>query len=173
MAKKNNPRITEENISEVVNSPAPVEEEKAAEERSTEEVKADKAVKDVKEDVKEDVKKEENKKKNKGKNKKEQVVKVKANKKGIEMVGKRIEDKTRAALEQEEKVGFIVPRLPHEPEGITHEVLINGVRYDIPKGKFVRIPKSIAKLLADHYNIKEEIGKEWDLEKNPDKMRRT
>jgi hypothetical protein len=78
---------------------------------------------------------------------------------------------TKAILDKEPKINFLVPLFPGEKEGAYENVTVNGYRYTIKKGVMVEIPKTVANILADHYRIsmsagaENEIGRKEDVEK--------
>lgn len=71
-------------------------------------------------------------------------------------------------LDQEPKIMFIIPRAIGEPEGATHEVMINGHVMRIKKGVAVELPASVAHLLANHYNIVLNAGSDISLARDQD-----
>lgn len=77
------------------------------------------------------------------------MTETKSNIKGLS--GKAL--KMREILLAEEKVGFVIPLDPFEKPGSMESIIMNGYQLLIEKGKFVRIPISVAKLLADSHNV--------------------
>lgn len=76
---------------------------------------------------------------------------------------------TKAALEAEEKVHFMVPLSEGEKPGATHDCFINGYKYTVKKGTMTIVPRSIADLLANHYKVTSEAGADYRLDLHPDK----
>lgn len=67
---------------------------------------------------------------------------------------------TKEILEQEEKVNFYIPLEPGEKAGAVESVTINGYRTEVKKGVMQMLPKSIVAMLAEHYRVSNEAGKE-------------
>ncbi len=70
-------------------------------------------------------------------------------------------ERTKAALEKQPKVTFMIPLAPGEKPGAYETVSINGYRLTIKKGAMVEIPKQVAEMLADHYAVELNAGKEY------------
>lgn len=77
---------------------------------------------------------------------------------GIEY--KKMSDQMKKHLQSQPKVQFMIPLAPNEKEGAWESVQINGYRMVIKKGTMVTIPQQVAQILADHYQIQMEAGKE-------------
>lgn len=60
----------------------------------------------------------------------------------------------KAKLAKEKKVNFLIPLEKGENPGAYEEVMINGHRITIKKGVLVKLPRPIAKILAEKYRIK-------------------
>lgn len=70
-------------------------------------------------------------------------------------------------LEKEDKVQIIIPLGPGEEAGkATTEVGINGYVRIYPKGVFIDVPKSVAVLITQSYNLTSQVGKEFEINKN-------
>lgn len=67
---------------------------------------------------------------------------------------------TKKVLDAEPKVSFIIPLMPGEKEGAYEIVNINGYQVTIKKGVMVDIPRSVAMVLANHYQITMSAGQE-------------
>jgi diphthamide synthase subunit DPH2 len=70
---------------------------------------------------------------------------------------KRYEERKREMqdiLNKEEKEKVFIPLGEEEPEGAIHPVTINGCRYEVPKGKQVSVPKSVADMIAYRFTPK-------------------
>lgn len=67
------------------------------------------------------------------------------------------EDEMYKQLKQEETVPVFVPLLDGEPQGSAQEVLINGVQFNVTKGKMVYCPKSIAEILNSAIVVEKNI----------------
>jgi hypothetical protein len=72
----------------------------------------------------------------------------------------------KAYLNKQEKVSFHIPLEDNEEEGAFEVVQINGYTLQIKKGEMVRIPLSVAKILANSYNVQMNAGKEMLLNRN-------
>jgi hypothetical protein len=66
----------------------------------------------------------------------------------------------KAALDKQEKVSFHIPLEDNEEEGAFEVVQINGYIIQIKKGEMVKIPLSVAKILANSYNVQMNAGRE-------------
>lgn len=77
---------------------------------------------------------------------------------------------TKQKLDSEAKVRFFVPLFEGEKVGSVHDCFINGYKYSVKKGVMTDIPETIATLLADHYKITEEAGKDYRVDENDKKQ---
>lgn len=77
--------------------------------------------------------------------------------------------RTKAVLEREEKVHFMVPLAEGEKPGATHDVFINGFKTTVKKGVMTMVPRSVADLLANHYKVTAEAGADFRLDLNDEK----
>ena len=68
--------------------------------------------------------------------------------------------KTKEILSKQPRVDFIIPLMPGEKVGACETVQINGYKLTIKKGCVVSIPKQVAFILAEHYKISTEAGKD-------------
>lgn len=75
-------------------------------------------------------------------------------------------DRFKKEIAQEEKITFYVPLDPGEEVGAQQVVSLNGVSFTIKKGAMVEIPKSIAAVLAEKYQIEMLAGKEMRLDRS-------
>lgn len=75
-------------------------------------------------------------------------------------------ERTKAALEKQPKVTFMIPLAPGEKPGAYESVTINGYRLTIKKGAMVEIPKQVAEMLADHYAVELNAGKEYRTDRD-------
>lgn len=60
---------------------------------------------------------------------------------------------TMQTLLAEEKLSVFVPLAPNDTQE-THDFYINGLRFTVPKGKIVRVPKSLAELVLNSVGSK-------------------
>lgn len=72
--------------------------------------------------------------------------------KGFVPTGDKVKD-TKALLDAEDKVSFMVPLMPEEKPGMEEIVQVNGHKYTIKKGHMVEVPKTVAMMLARKYRI--------------------
>jgi len=77
---------------------------------------------------------------------------------------------TKAILDAEEQVHFMVPLFEGEKPGAVHDCFINGYKYSVKKGVMIMVPRSIAELLANHYKINAEVGADFRLDLNESKQ---
>jgi hypothetical protein len=77
---------------------------------------------------------------------------------------------TQAILEKEDKVMFMIPLAQGEKAGAVHDCFINGHKISVRKGAMVSIPESVAKLLADAYEIQMEAGSEFAIDSSNEKL---
>lgn len=71
--------------------------------------------------------------------------------------GDRIKD-TKAILDAEPKVSFMCPLAPGEKMGAEEIVQINGWKLTIKKNHLVQVPKSVADMLANKYQVEVEVA---------------
>lgn len=74
--------------------------------------------------------------------------------------------RTQLALAKAPKIMFLVPLSPFEKEGAYDEVYINGYRTTVKKGVMVEIPRPVAELLAQKYNIEMTAGQEHRIDRD-------
>ncbi len=74
--------------------------------------------------------------------------------------------RTKAALEKQPKVTFMIPLAPGEKPGAYESVSINGYRLTIKKGAMVELPKQVAEMLADHYAVELNAGREYRTDRD-------
>ena len=67
-------------------------------------------------------------------------------------------EKTRLSLESKPKVNFMIPLMPREPAGSFETVCINGHMMKLPKGKMLQVPKPVADILANKYEVEMNAG---------------
>jgi|GEM_PF-6410565 len=67
----------------------------------------------------------------------------------LEMVIQQEQKVLRAKMKSEAQVPVIIPADPMNPGITAVPVFVNGVRFDIPVGKMVKVPQSVAGILAD------------------------
>jgi len=77
--------------------------------------------------------------------------------------------KTKAAIEVDEKVMFMIPLADGEKAGMVHECWVNGYKYTVKKGIMQKIPITIANMLAETYRISSEAGNANRLDLHPEK----
>lgn len=77
---------------------------------------------------------------------------------------------TKAILDAEPKVQFMIPLFEGEKPGSVHQCFINGYEVRVKKGIMTLVPQSIAELLADHYKITSEAGADFRLDLHPNKQ---
>lgn len=77
---------------------------------------------------------------------------------------------TETILDKENKVMFMIPLAQGEKAGAVHDCFINGHKISVRKGAMVSIPESVAKLLADAYQIQMEAGSEFAIDSSDDKL---
>ncbi len=73
---------------------------------------------------------------------------------------------TKEILEREEKVNFYIPLESGEKAGAVETVTINGYRTVVKKGVMQMLPKSVVAMLAEHYKISAEAGKEMRADRD-------
>lgn len=80
---------------------------------------------------------------------------------------------TKEKLSKEEKVSLFVQLDPGERKGAYRSVTINGYRVEVAKGKMHKLPKSVASLIMDAYQIEADTlnGAESNLQ-NADESKR-
>lgn len=76
---------------------------------------------------------------------------------------------TKAALEAEEKVQFLVPLALGEKPGTSEVVAINGYWFTIRKNSMVMIPVTIARILEAKYNIEATLGEQHRVDATPER----
>ncbi len=83
--------------------------------------------------------------------------------------------KFKGILDKQPKITMSIPLYPGEKVGTAYETCtINDYRFQIPKGKMVALPKQIAEMLMEHYNIQSDpsqLAPEYSLARNPEKVR--
>jgi hypothetical protein len=72
---------------------------------------------------------------------------------------------TKDILDRQPKVRFMIPLDMGEKKGSYHEVQINGYILRIQKGVFVDIPQSVADLLAESFDLTNEAGSEYRIDR--------
>lgn len=77
---------------------------------------------------------------------------------------------TKKELDSQEQIHFMVPLMEGEKVGAVHECFINGYRVAVPKGVMTTVPKSIALLLAETYNIGTTAGSEFRVDSDEKKQ---
>lgn len=78
--------------------------------------------------------------------------------------------RTKAVLDAEEKVHFMIPLAEGEKAGAFHDCFINGYRVSVKKGVMTMVPRSIAELLANHYQVTADAGADFRLDLNEKKQ---
>lgn len=80
---------------------------------------------------------------------------------------------TKEKLAEEEKVAIFVQFDPGEKRGAYRSVTINGYRIEVAKGKQQKLPKSVAALIMDAYDIENDTlnNNEYNLA-NADELKR-
>jgi len=73
-------------------------------------------------------------------------------------------------LEREEKVSFYIPLEAGEKAGAFETVTINGYRMEVKKGVMQELPKSVVAILAEHYKVAAEAGKQMLIENDDKKL---
>lgn len=72
-------------------------------------------------------------------------------------------------LNKQPQVQVMIPLGIGEKPGVaTHEVGINGVVFVFPKGKMIMVPETVAKLIADHFNVTFAAGEEFRADRDKD-----
>ena len=76
----------------------------------------------------------------------------------------------KASLDQQPKVSFLIPLGFKEKKGTIETVILNGYRFEIKKGVMVQIPKQVAEVLAESYELEMDAGEQFrtDREKTLD-----
>lgn len=90
---------------------------------------------------------------------------------GVKDVTKHWTEKAKAMkkhLDAQPKVDFYIPLSDTEKEGAHEVVQLNGYKFVIKKGVFVSLPKQVAEILADHYRITMEVGKDMRIDRKSD-----
>lgn len=77
---------------------------------------------------------------------------------------------TKAKIDKEPKVHFMIPLAEGEKAGAVHDCFINGHKVTVKKGVMTKVPKSIADLLANHYKVTAEAGSDFRLDLNERKQ---
>lgn len=72
----------------------------------------------------------------------------------------------KAHLAKQEKVMFLVPLEAGEAKGTQLPVILNGYRLNIPKGVLCPIPRQVAEMLAEKYNIEMEAGRDHLIDRD-------
>lgn len=67
----------------------------------------------------------------------------------LEVVVQQEQKALKAKMKSETQVPVIIPADPMNPGITAVPVFVNGVRFDIPVGKMVKVPQSVAGILAD------------------------
>lgn len=71
-------------------------------------------------------------------------------------------------LAKQKKYHFMIPLGIGEKKGATIEVCINGYVRSYQKGIMLEVPETVFNLLADHYNVTDKAGKEWEVSRSPE-----
>lgn len=69
-------------------------------------------------------------------------------------------ERTKKFLDEQPKVSFMLPLAEGEKVGASETVCINGYHITIKKGEMVEIPKEVARILSESYNIQTTAGSE-------------
>lgn len=77
----------------------------------------------------------------------EKAVKTEKAKEG--KVYRNIDEKVRDKIMNEERESVYIEREPNEPKGMAEPVIINGIRFNVPRGVYVEVPKTIARIVKD------------------------
>ncbi len=77
--------------------------------------------------------------------------------------------RTKDALAQEPKVQFIIPLSPGEKEGADEIVIVNGYSFRIKKNCMVTIPKTVADILSNKYQVEMEAGRNHLIDNSEDR----
>ena len=83
-------------------------------------------------------------------------------------VKKSKEQMTKEHLDNQEKVMFHIPLAGGESEDSYDIVRINGYGMQIKKGVSLHLPKQVAEMLADKYNIQMQAGREKLVNRSDD-----
>lgn len=75
---------------------------------------------------------------------------------------------TKAILEKQPKINFLVPLAEGEKPGAFDTVQINGYMLTIQKGVVVELPRSVAALLAEKYRIQMSAGESARIDRKTD-----
>lgn len=89
----------------------------------------------------------------------------------IDAAMKSDKENTRAFLEKQEKVNFFVPLAQGEKPGTMEDVWINGYHTRVPKGVMTIIPRAVAEILGNKYNVETMAGSEFRLDLDADKAK--
>lgn len=78
--------------------------------------------------------------------------------------------RTKEILDREPKEWTHIPLSPFEKKGVYETITINGYRYTIQKGIRVLVPKPVADLINEHYNIEhaQTVGHEMSVDRSPE-----
>lgn len=71
----------------------------------------------------------------------------------------------KAHLAAQPKVSFLIPLGFGEKKGAYETVIMNGYRLNIMKGVMVEIPRQVAELLAESYQLTAEAGQEFAVDR--------
>ena len=86
---------------------------------------------------------------------------------GFKPTGDKMKD-TKALLDLEEKVSFMVPLGPEEKPGMEEIVQVNGWKYTIKKGHMVKVPLTVANMLARKYRVEMEVMEKAQAASKPE-----
>ena len=64
----------------------------------------------------------------------------------------------------------MVPLSEGEKPGAIHAVTINGYKYEVPKGVMTTVPKAVAEMLAQSYQIGMNAGADFRVDLNSNKQ---
>jgi hypothetical protein len=77
-------------------------------------------------------------------------------------------NKMKEHLQQQPRVHFMIPLSSGEQQGAYETVTINGYRVVIKKGVMVQIPQQVAQILGEHYEITQNVGREYEIDRRED-----
>ncbi len=72
----------------------------------------------------------------------------------------------KANLDAQQKVTFLIPLGFGEKRGAYETVIMNGYRLNIMKGVIVEVPKQVAALLAESYQLTAEAGSQFLMDRD-------
>lgn len=73
---------------------------------------------------------------------------------------------TKEVLDKQPKVMTMIPLGFNEKPGAVETVTVNGYRYDIKKGVYVKVPETVANIIRDAYNQTMEVNERFSVNRD-------